>query len=194
MCMFSLRKSIGNITLCKFILSMEKVIGPTWTRPQPDCLLQPCKVAKHHAAACTPVDLYQRVASLSEPPEPPPAYEPAFSPSPFSPSLPPSTSHSNNHPGKRVREGRLLYSSFNNYSLSQLHPGSGWVLEPYEGNPSKTLISYLAHVSISYHTLWRLGLDKFCWQNFEKKIGTEKKWDAGNMGKFWAKKKKNREK
>ena len=107
------------------------------------------------------------------PPNPPsPAYGPAFSPSPFSPSLPPSlppsTSHSNNHPGKRVREGRLLYSFFNNYSLSQLHPGSGWVLEPYEGNPSKTLISYLAHVSISYHTSWQLGLDKFCWQNFEK--------------------------
>ena len=64
------------------------------------------------------------------------------------PSLPPSTS-SNNHPGKRVREDRVLYSFFNNYFLSQLHPGSGWVLEPYEGNPSKTLISYLAHVSIS---------------------------------------------
>ena len=37
----------------------------------PDRLLQPCKVAKHHAEACTPADLYQRVGSSSEPPEPP---------------------------------------------------------------------------------------------------------------------------
>ena len=31
----------------------------------------PCKVAKRHADACTPVDLYQRVGGSSEPPEPP---------------------------------------------------------------------------------------------------------------------------
>ena len=46
------------------------------TRPQPDHLLWPCKVAKHHADACTTADLYHRVGSLSEPPEPPPAYGP----------------------------------------------------------------------------------------------------------------------
>ena len=37
------------------------------TRP----LVRPCKVAKHHANACTTVDLYHRVGGSSEPPEPP---------------------------------------------------------------------------------------------------------------------------
>ena len=54
MCMFSLLKS-----------SRAK----TW--PQLDHLLWPCKVAKHHADACTPVDLYQIVGGSSKPPEPP---------------------------------------------------------------------------------------------------------------------------
>ena len=50
-------------------LVCEKVV---WTKPdQPDRLLRPCKVAKHHADACTPTDLYQRVGGSSEPPEPP---------------------------------------------------------------------------------------------------------------------------
>ena len=41
------------------------------TRPQPDHLLRPCKVAKHHADACTTADLYHKVGGSSEPPEPP---------------------------------------------------------------------------------------------------------------------------
>ena len=36
-----------------------------------DRLLWPCKVAKRHADACAPTDLYQRVGGSSEPPEPP---------------------------------------------------------------------------------------------------------------------------
>ena len=49
--------------------------------------------------------------------------------------------------------------------------------------------SFNERVGTTHPSVECWGLDKFCWQNFEK-IGTEKKWDAGNMGKFWEKKKK----
>ncbi len=39
----------------------------------------------------------------------------------------------------------------------QIRPGSGWVLEPYNGDPNRTLVSHIVHVSC-VHTCSRLGV------------------------------------
>ena len=44
----------------------------------------------------------------------------------------------------------VLYSNASSVPLiwpTQFCPGSGWVLEPYNGDEAKTLVTYLAHVS-----------------------------------------------
>ena len=45
----------------------------------------------------------------------------------------------------------VVYIYHNIMSCSpQIQPGSGWHLEPYMGSSNRTLVSYVAHVSVYY--------------------------------------------
>ena len=47
------------------------------------------------------------------------------------------------------------------YTSLQVLKGSGWVLEPYNGDQSKTLVSYAMHVSVAAY-LPSLSVHSLC--------------------------------
>ena len=39
-----------------------------------------------------------------------------------------------------------------NFISPQLHPGTGWILEPYRGDPTRALVTFIAHVCVIYYS------------------------------------------